>query len=35
VQSIWKLKHQQRFQTKISIAFEQILIGDLVNPNIL
>jgi DNA-binding transcriptional LysR family regulator len=33
VQSIWKLKHQQRFQTKISLAFEQILIGDLVNPN--
>jgi DNA-binding transcriptional LysR family regulator len=25
VQPIWKLKHQQRFQTKISLAFEQIL----------
>lgn len=25
VQPIWKLRHQQRFQTKISLAFEQIL----------
>ena len=25
VQPIWKLRHRQRFQTKLSIAFEQIL----------
>lgn len=25
VQPIWKLRHQQRFQTRLSIAFEQIL----------
>jgi DNA-binding transcriptional LysR family regulator len=25
LQPIWKLKHQQRYQTKISIAFEQLL----------
>ncbi|MBD2034321.1 LysR family transcriptional regulator [Leptolyngbya sp. FACHB-321] len=25
VQPIWKIKHQQRFQTKLAIAFEQIL----------
>ncbi len=29
VQPIWKLKHQQRFQTKLSIAFEQILSEDI------
>ena len=30
VQPIWKLRHRQRFQTKLSIAFEQILRG---HPN--
>jgi DNA-binding transcriptional LysR family regulator len=25
VQPIWKLKHQQRFETQIMVAFEQIL----------
>jgi len=28
VQPIWKLKHQQRFQTQIMVAFEQILGGE-------
>ena len=32
VQPIWKLKHKQRFQTKLSIAFEQIL-GAVILPN--
>jgi DNA-binding transcriptional LysR family regulator len=27
IQPIWKLKHQQRYQTQISIAFEQVLQG--------
>lgn len=27
VQPIWKLRHQQRFQTRLSIAFEQVLGG--------
>ena len=25
VQPVWKLKHRQRFQTRLSIAFEQML----------
>lgn len=25
IQPVWKLKHRQRFQTRLSIAFEQIL----------
>lgn len=28
MQPIWKLRHQQRFKTKLSIAFEQVLRGD-------
>ncbi len=26
IQPVWKLKHRQRFQTKIAIAFEQLLV---------
>jgi DNA-binding transcriptional LysR family regulator len=26
VQPVWKLKHRQRFQTKLAIAFEQMLV---------
>ena len=25
VQPVWKLKHRQRFQTRLSLAFEQVL----------